>query len=1169
MKTRMLSLVAVMVALFGLATAIPNTPFALAQSPTPAYLDLVAQTGGSLNALAVQSNYAYVGEGDHLTILDVSDRTKPTLVGKTSALTNAMVSEVVVANGYAYASVANDTNVYVVDVRQVTKPVIVGSVFVGKVQSIGSPLFIAANILYTGSYPESIFFDLSNPAQPTKLGTYNGWGKIFVSGTTAYLVTREDYSKFVIIDVSNPKSPLELGKLPLTGYASDIYVVNNIAYVIKDSGQESTSDLVVFDVSNPANPKQLGSMKNVFSPIATLRGNYLYTAGGVIDVSDSTNLFKVGELLGYSDLILSDNTLYGTNSNGLQAIDLSSPTAPKVVGSYKPVSNIGSIQLAGNLAYVTHRQSNNFSVYDLSNLTNPTLLGTLTDTIQVSDFHIFNKTAYINRSGGCRIVDISNPGSMTVLSSTCPGYIMQVVNNIAYVYGYDSSLNSAKLQLFNISIPSTPVKVGSYSMVAGAGIKSVYVTNNRAYVSVSSTTDGESMLILDVSNPATPTKLGEYKTGSAITRIQVIGNVAYLLQTDYFRLVDIANPNSPVSLGVFGLNTTHYPANMAISNNVAYVVGHFEADKKVIAIDVSNLNSVTKIDDYFLPSCPTYSSGADIFPIGIQGNNIYVGTFGCGLFVFNLKAGTKPTPTPTATAVVSVTPSPTNTPLVSVTPSPTDTPTPTPTNTATSIPTTKTFQVGRDGLAFNNFNYYKTNIADSVKWEQFKKTFPSTQMELANGQRRKGPLAYYNSMLYQSVGIFGNCAGFTGASLVRYSGLTETIELSLLSASNQTITSVNQLPNSSDVKDYIHLYQARQLSEQFTDWWNGSWQVVNGKWVNQNRHYDDTPLQTYQAIKASSQPVAVDIQQDDEGHRMVAYRTEEANGTGYIYVYDSNWPNNSNRRIQINLTTGQWEYELWPGTTWGDNKTNLFYALASLNTPAQLMSSYDFDSARKRQGTNQPTNTILTLDGATTLLVKDAQGHELGYKNGNLVKEIEGGTVLYRMGYSPDNPTASNVAGLLVPTGSNYSVTIEPISTTAQYTLTAFNDGSALTIADVQIAANSQDSLILSNGSVLSTTFKPATDNSYCYAITSEATDSSREMSSCINNGKNSAMQFGLTTDGLTLQNQGTQVVSVTTTIDQVGAGSQQKEVSNQLSGGQTVIVKVSATNTYLPLIIK
>ncbi len=43
-------------------------------------VEFVGQVGGRTNAVAVQGNYAYIGEGPRLTILDITDPALPTVV---------------------------------------------------------------------------------------------------------------------------------------------------------------------------------------------------------------------------------------------------------------------------------------------------------------------------------------------------------------------------------------------------------------------------------------------------------------------------------------------------------------------------------------------------------------------------------------------------------------------------------------------------------------------------------------------------------------------------------------------------------------------------------------------------------------------------------------------------------------------------------------------------------------------------------------------------------------------------------------------------------------------------------------------------------------------------------------------------------------------------------
>ena len=538
------------------------------------------------------------------------------------------------------------------------------------------------------------------------------------------------------------------------------------------------------------------------------------------------------------------------------------------------------------------------------------------------------------------------------------------------------------------------------------------------------------------------------------------------------------------------------------------------------------------------------------------------------------------TPTMTATSTPSPTATATSTPSPMATATATATSTPLPTATAT-VPSGRVFQVDRDGLQFRNFRYY------GADWEHFKKTFPATRMELPSGERRKGPLTYFNSSLYQTIGEGGNCAGFTAVSLIRFLELPETVEPSLLTQANRAIRPpwnwADFFPSpygsrqvnlrQSDLADYIHLYQARQHSQEYIQWLNGTAHWMNGDWHYHDRHFNDTPLQTYQAIKNSTRtgtPLAVSVRQGGQGHRMTAYRTEESGNRGFIYVYDNNWPGDSDRRIEVNLTTGQWSYDIEPQTRWSGSDTGLFYSPASLNFPGQLWLKYDNDANVMLTEESDPEGTMISIDGAATLLITDAQGQSMGYQNDDLVTDIPGAFPLYNEGYDPNNPDADHVVGFYLPPTLPFTVTIQPVAATGSYTLTALAGASSMQLADISISAGTRDTLVL-EGTVQQTTFTPATD-AYCHYLTHEFPTASRDFTSCVTGATGKPVQFALdqTGDVLTVANQGSNLVKLTTTMNQVGTDARTLTVDKTINPGASVTINTqSGGSVYLPLIVR
>ena len=107
-------------------------------------VEYMGQVGGAINSVAVQGDYAYVGEGPRLVVLNVSNPAHPTVVGKTAPL-----------------------------------PQIVRGVTV-----VGSYAYVAAG--YSGLW----VFNISNPVNPTAVGSYDTAGyayNVFVAGDYAYV----------------------------------------------------------------------------------------------------------------------------------------------------------------------------------------------------------------------------------------------------------------------------------------------------------------------------------------------------------------------------------------------------------------------------------------------------------------------------------------------------------------------------------------------------------------------------------------------------------------------------------------------------------------------------------------------------------------------------------------------------------------------------------------------------------------------------------------------------------------------------------------------------------------------------------------------------------------------------------------------------------------------
>jgi hypothetical protein len=249
---------------------------------------------------------------------------------------------------------------------------------------------------------------------------------------------------------------------------------------------------------------------------------------------------------------------------------------------------------------------------------NSTVVGSVVpnSSYELDAFDIQGNYAYIlgdngNRGSGSPaaqfyVVDISNPASMTVVSTTpITGYEFYGQSGIKvqghYVY-LESSTGTAStnlLQIYDVSNPSAPAFAGSVQIPLYA--LGLWVSGNYAYVisfvdgSDLSTSYAGTLDIVDISNPASPTVVGSTNTGIAgvhVSDIKVVGNNAYVAgqstAQSYVFVFDISNPASPHLLS--SLPAGHSPQGLDVEGNFWYqTIYDNDATYGVPALDIYNI----------------------------------------------------------------------------------------------------------------------------------------------------------------------------------------------------------------------------------------------------------------------------------------------------------------------------------------------------------------------------------------------------------------------------------------------------------------------------------------------------------------------------------------------------------------------------------------------------
>ncbi len=589
-------------------------------------VEFVGQVGGASNAVAVQGNYAYIGEGPRLTIFDISHPDNVNVIGKTAPFPG-IVRHIAVSGKYAYVAVGN-SSLCVADVSNPVHPTEKGCYDTpGKAEGVA----VAGKYAYVadGNNGGLRIIDVSDPVHPSEIGFYDrtpGAYGVAVAGNYAYVASSAGLR---IIDVSDPEAPREVGSGGVMIHSLDVAVEGNYAYVVDDF------NLYVFSVSDPAAPKGISHCKvqNLSSPAVdvVVEGGYAYVASAhslgtsllsIVDVSDPAHPAVVAHYggAGYYDIpghacgvAKSGNYVYVADGKyGLSVINVRDPAAPKKVDSYETMGEANRVAVVGKYAYVVARyrglyiidvgnpaaprvigyyhdiprrpvsvvvargyayvasDKDGLSIVDVRDPAHPTKVGAWHTVSGISAVAVVGNYAYVVESGTGElcIIDVSNPehprtvGCCETIEISVGTSSVVVAGNYAYV------ARSYGLHIVDVSDPARPKEVGSYDAVGEEAYKGVGVAGNYAYVASSHKNYGL-LRIIDVKSPTTPTEVNSYKTGANTKSVAVVQNYAYVTNRVGLRIVDVSNPAEPEEAGYY--ETPGGASGLAVAGSYVYV----------------------------------------------------------------------------------------------------------------------------------------------------------------------------------------------------------------------------------------------------------------------------------------------------------------------------------------------------------------------------------------------------------------------------------------------------------------------------------------------------------------------------------------------------------------------------------------------------------------------
>lgn len=507
----------------------------------------VGQIGGVSYAVAVQGNFAYLGSGPRLLVLDISNPSTPQLLGQSEVLPG-VIRDIKVYGQYAFIA-AGKAQLRILDISVPSNPHEITHL---EGFQWAMELAVHENLLLVATNAMGLWLvDISNPSNPVTLGSL----ELKQPATCLEAVDNTVYlgdasGNLTIIDIANPQTAVILGVQKLAETIFDLSVTRNT--LVMAAGQ---AGLVSLDISEPAAPRQLASIPTPF-------------ADGIIAV---------------------DTQVYLTDfAMGVFHYDLSNPSNPVQVG-HQPTSLVGQ-HVPGGRRMALHQQNllmpDFRSGLSILNTASPNLdeIGAYRPSLPGAafDVQVVDQIAYvIDDLLGLYLADVSNPSQPRELGSDTsrvhgglrtPRAIV-VREALAYIVDINNGL-----RIYDVSNPSSPQEIGI--LEKPQGMTDLAIDGNYAYISVQDHTPGKerSLRVVDISNPNNPVEIGLLplpNNALAIAKYQdyvVLPDALEIVESGknaLLRLINVSSPANPTPTGE--LDTT----NLAPNTMSIIVHGHY------------------------------------------------------------------------------------------------------------------------------------------------------------------------------------------------------------------------------------------------------------------------------------------------------------------------------------------------------------------------------------------------------------------------------------------------------------------------------------------------------------------------------------------------------------------------------------------------------------------
>ncbi|NTV03357.1 hypothetical protein HGA89_00375 [bacterium] len=506
----------------------------------------IYNTAGNARGIAVDGNYAYVGDySAGLQVINITNPAFPTLAATYN--TPGYAKGVAVDGNYAYVA-DYATGLLVLNITNPAAPVLAATC---DTDGSARDVVIEGNYAYVADYSSGLcVVNITTPAAPTLVATLALTGSPYglaVAGNYAFIAAGT--GGLQVVDITAPTAPTLAGSLDTPGSAQDVAVFGNRAYVADYDG-----GLRVINITHPNAPLAAGNLDLPGNAnMVAVDHDRAYVAAGTaglceVDLRDpeAPRIVQTLDLEGnsYALALAGNRAFVATDVMGLQVVEIADWVQPVGVSWLLVGNTCYSGAIEGDYAYVNSSGAG-LRVFDFSNPAYPVYVGTSGVSSGASDVAIAGDVAYVAEGTAMRVLNLTVPYAPTLITTFLPGSLAPRAIAVAGDYVFIADYAGA-LKVINVATPAGPVAVGSCALSDICYRLGLAVSGDNAFVANYSA----GLKVINIYNLAAPAVVGTCAVPGFARDVAVDGDYAYVAaHADGLQVISIANPAAPVIVG--------------------------------------------------------------------------------------------------------------------------------------------------------------------------------------------------------------------------------------------------------------------------------------------------------------------------------------------------------------------------------------------------------------------------------------------------------------------------------------------------------------------------------------------------------------------------------------------------------------------------------------------